>query len=218
MDHETAVQLQAAERYLLDQFSPEERREFEEHFFCCPECASEVRAGSILAANLKAVLREEGTGTAKAKLSTFRRGHMFWPLVASAALNVLVLGGAAVQYLGIRNRQPEPLQPQFYRSFGIPAASRGDVAAFTVPKGAGFFGARFDIMPDQHFENFAYQILDGSGAILAQRAVQAPADAVSQRELAVPVHSLEAGTYQLVLFGKEHSKSVEISRVRFVIQ
>ena len=51
MDHETAVRLQAAERYLLDQFSPEERRGFEEHFFGCPECADQVRAASILAAN-----------------------------------------------------------------------------------------------------------------------------------------------------------------------
>ena len=36
MDHETAVQLQAAERYVLDEFSPKERADFEEHFFAAP--------------------------------------------------------------------------------------------------------------------------------------------------------------------------------------
>src|ERR1700730_4400894 len=44
MDHETAIRVQAAERYLLDEFSPEERTEFEDHFFGCSECADEVRA------------------------------------------------------------------------------------------------------------------------------------------------------------------------------
>ncbi len=58
MDHETAVQLQAAERYVLDEFSPKERADFEEHFFGCPGCADEVRSATILAANTKVVLKE----------------------------------------------------------------------------------------------------------------------------------------------------------------
>ena len=58
MDHETAVQLQAAERYVLEEFSPKERADFEEHFFGCPGCADEVRSATILAANTKVVLKE----------------------------------------------------------------------------------------------------------------------------------------------------------------
>ena len=54
MDHETAVQLQAAERYVLEEFSPKERADFEEHFFGCPGCADEVRSATILAANTTA--------------------------------------------------------------------------------------------------------------------------------------------------------------------
>ena len=59
MDHETAIKMQAAERYVLDEFSPEERTDFEEHYFGCTACADDVSAVSILAANAKAVIAED---------------------------------------------------------------------------------------------------------------------------------------------------------------
>jgi hypothetical protein len=46
MDHSEAVQQMAAERYLLDELTPEIREEFEEHFFDCAACALDLRAGA----------------------------------------------------------------------------------------------------------------------------------------------------------------------------
>src|SRR5450432_65658 len=45
MDHSEAVQQMAAERLLLDELTVEERDEFEEHLFDCPECALDLRSG-----------------------------------------------------------------------------------------------------------------------------------------------------------------------------
>ena len=59
MNHQEAVEQRAAERYLLGEFSPPERGEFEEHFFGCQECAGEVRAGAAFTANLRAVFEDE---------------------------------------------------------------------------------------------------------------------------------------------------------------
>src|SRR5262252_6875711 len=59
MDHDTAIRMQAAERYVLKEFAPEQQAEFEEHFFGCPECAQEVRSAAIFVANAAQVLREE---------------------------------------------------------------------------------------------------------------------------------------------------------------
>src|SRR5713226_6939319 len=120
MDHEIAVRLQAAERYLLDEFSPEERREFEEHFFGCRECAEEVRAASIFSANTKAVFRGEEARVAKARpqQSGGTRVRLFWPLLASAALNLALLLGLGFQGFaprdGLDGASGRAMQPQFY--------------------------------------------------------------------------------------------------------
>ena len=46
MDHNEAIKEMAAERYLLNELTPELRDDFEEHAFGCPECALDLRAGS----------------------------------------------------------------------------------------------------------------------------------------------------------------------------
>ena len=218
MDHETAVRLQAAERYLLDEFSPEERREFEDHYFGCAECTNEVRAASILGANLTAVFHEDSERESRelAHAGERRRMPFFWPLAASAALNVALLVGLGYQGFGRKDRTA--IEPQFYQSFGVPAASRGESKPYLVPAGNRFFGARFDLTPGQHFVSFSYQIVDASGSVRSEQRLEAPAGADSELELAVPVQSLQPGEYQLILVGTEQAKSVEISRARFVIQ
>jgi len=46
MDHNEAIKQMAAERYLLNELTPDLRDAFEEHAFGCPECALDLRAGS----------------------------------------------------------------------------------------------------------------------------------------------------------------------------
>src|SRR4029077_7052620 len=46
MNHNEAIKEMAAERYLLNELSPELRDAFEEHAFDCPECALDLRAGA----------------------------------------------------------------------------------------------------------------------------------------------------------------------------
>ena len=64
MDHETAVRTGATERYLLGDLTGEDRDGFEEHYFMCPECADDVRALTVFAANAKTVFRAEAAGSA----------------------------------------------------------------------------------------------------------------------------------------------------------
>src|SRR5438132_14410270 len=87
MDHETAIQTSATERYLLGQLTAEDRDSFEEHFFMCPECAEDVRALTVFAANAKAVLREKATGPSP-HAGVLLSGRVPW---LSAALNVVLL-------------------------------------------------------------------------------------------------------------------------------
>ncbi len=217
MDHETAIKIQAAERYVLDEFSPEERADFEEHFFGCPECADEVRAATILAANTRAELEEQEQRAREALRSGGRaRLRWFWPLVASAALNLALVGA-----IGFNRLRPGPpraaVEPQFFHSYAIPAASRAAVQSFVLSPGSRFFGARFDLMPSQHFDSFEYEILDAAGASRSKQSLQAPGGENTELELAVPVATLEPGEYMLVVRGKQPAGSAEILQAHFSI-
>jgi hypothetical protein len=219
MDHETATRIQAAERYVLEEFSAEEKAEFEDHFFECTECADEVRSASILAANARQVLQEERARESSAWEGGRgrRSGRFWWPLLASAALNLALLAGFGLERLHSSVPQAA-VEPQFYHTFGVPAASRGSVQSIPVRVGSQFFGARFDLTPGQHFDSFEYQILDSSGASKSNRWLKAPPDEGSDLELAVPVSSLAPGDYVLLLRGRQQSNTAEISRAHFSVQ
>lgn len=59
MEHELAIKSLAAERYLLKEMTPEERDEFEEHYFSCSECADAVRTGTALTVNGREAVKEQ---------------------------------------------------------------------------------------------------------------------------------------------------------------
>jgi len=218
MDHQTAVRIQAAERYILDEFSPTERAAFEEHFFECAECAEEVRSASIFTANAAHALKEErAKETAKQERSGGRPSWRFWwPLAASAALNVALVVGFGLERLGSRGTEAA-IEPQFYQTVTVTAASRGNQSAATLPAGTRFFGVRFDLMPGQRFQSFEYRILDAKGALRSSKTLAAPAGDYSELQLAVPVAALESGEYVVVLRGKQPGDSTEIGRKAFAI-
>jgi anti-sigma factor RsiW len=58
MDHDAVVRQKMTERYLLDELDPAVRDEFEEHFFDCPDCALDVRAGAMFIEQSKVALAE----------------------------------------------------------------------------------------------------------------------------------------------------------------
>jgi len=61
MDHAEAARTAAVEKYLLGELSETQREAFEEHFFCCPECAERVRLGMVFRANARSALKAAGS-------------------------------------------------------------------------------------------------------------------------------------------------------------
>ena len=216
MDHDTAIRIQAAERYVLEEFPPEERTEFEEHFFDCPECAEEVRSATIFAVNAKQALSDERARDT-AKWQGARQSRRFgWALAVSAVLNLALIAGIGLDRNGGVGKK-QAVEPQFYSTIAVARASRGTQSAASLPKGAAFFGVRFDLMPGQQYQSFEYQILDAKGVVRSKRSLAAPAGEASELEMAVPVASLETGEYVLVLRGSQSGNPAEIGRRTFVI-
>src|SRR5258706_3927517 len=89
MDHDEAIQLQAAVKYVLGELSPVQREEYEEHYFDCAECASDLKAAATFVDAAREVLRQE-TASSLAKDSVAARGGWlgwFQPVAAGPALS-----------------------------------------------------------------------------------------------------------------------------------
>ncbi len=65
MQHADAIRSMASEKYLLDELTPELREEFEEHFFSCPECALDMRAGAAFLEHSKVALADPTLGQSR---------------------------------------------------------------------------------------------------------------------------------------------------------
>ncbi len=75
MDHHQATQLTAVEKYLLDELPPELRDEFEEHFFDCQDCATDLGA---TAGFIDAAKREFKVNPAKSSLPLAGASHVWF--------------------------------------------------------------------------------------------------------------------------------------------
>src|SRR5580693_10222214 len=59
MDHNEAVRLEAAEKYLLGELPKEQHAAFEEHYFDCPACAEEMKATIAFMESARQAARED---------------------------------------------------------------------------------------------------------------------------------------------------------------
>jgi hypothetical protein len=72
MDHNDAVRLQAAEKYVLGEFPRNLRDEYEEHFFDCAECAVDVKAIAAFADTTREILRRDEAAAAQQTAASAR--------------------------------------------------------------------------------------------------------------------------------------------------
>src|SRR3979490_2757155 len=93
MDHDEAIQLQAAVKYVLGELSPVQREEYEEHYFDCAECAIDIKALATFADTTREVLRQEKAGSLAKDPVPLRGGWLRWfePVAAIPAFAALLL-------------------------------------------------------------------------------------------------------------------------------
>src|SRR5216684_5929858 len=93
MDHNQALQLQAAVKYVLGELSQVQRDEYEEHYFDCAECAVDIKALATFADTTREVLRQERANQFAGELAPARAGWLRWlqPVVAVPAFAALLL-------------------------------------------------------------------------------------------------------------------------------
>ena len=163
MDHESAIQTNAVERYLLGEMPAEERDTFEEHYFDCAACADDIRLGSAMQRDMKVVLRQGLPARS-------RFGWLRMPALgpACAALALLVLVGYQNLVL-----LPELKAP---RALGGGAVILDGQTRSTLPQVSVGEPLRF-VMPIEPVRDalLKVQLLDASGRSRSSGEVHAPA-------------------------------------------
>ena len=129
MDHQAAVSGKISERYLLDELAPQEREEFEEHYFSCVECADDVTLGASFVANAKDVLRS-GAVEADSRAPSAVSRWLSWLWTPAPAYGfALLLGMVALQQQSAVQRT---LTPQLISSSALRPPTRGDAQIISL--------------------------------------------------------------------------------------
>jgi hypothetical protein len=210
MDHNEAVRLQAAEKYLLGELPKEQHAAFEEHFFDCPACAEEMKATAAFMESARQVYREQIPETIEVKglvpVSPKNRGWFAWlrpafavPVFAALLLFIGYQNGVTIPNL--KQASTSVVIGEGAKSFSLlSAGSRGE--GTSAPKIA--VGAREDFrlevdMPGNSSTGYSCQIQDESGKVLAFFTVSSE-EAKNTVTRIIRGGSLKPGRYTIAIF------------------
>jgi hypothetical protein len=232
MDHNEAVRLQAAEKYVLGELPQNLREDYEEHYFACAECALDLKAAAAFVDTSREVLRAQPE-TLAARASVAAGGGWFAWLRPAVAVPVFA---ALLLFIGYQNVVTIPQAKQgvsvgagqvFTSSFSLKKADTlgeetkaGDEGKVQVHANEGF-ALKFDFTPRQRFDSYVGQIVDESGrSVLQMRIPESSAN--REVQIAVPVGAVQPGKYTLVISGApEHNGDAaknEVLRLGFSIE
>jgi hypothetical protein len=229
MDHSEAIQLKAAERYLLGELTGTEREQYEEHFFGCHECAQDVQAGAVFMDNAREVLASE---TMVAPVVAAQPREQSWfsfflrPAFAAPALALLLLVAAYQNVIVIprlKTALGQATEPQVLSSFSLIAENSRGGAPLTirVPLNKQF-SLFLDIPPGNQFPYYNCELLAESGK--AEFSVKVLSTAAKDTiQLLVPASRLSAGKHVLIVRGSgllegAGAAQSEVARYSFILQ
>jgi hypothetical protein len=204
----------------------DQRAAYEDHYFGCPECAEDVRAGATLLDNARHVLRAEfPSWAAVVQPVTGGRGWFLWarPAYALAAMAILaaVLIYQNVVTIPELQRGLNAGVPQALPSFSlVTLGSRANMSVAITAKPDRPFGLYFDIPASNRFAYYSCRVQTQSGATAFSVQVSAE-QARDTVQLLVPGSALKAGSYALVVYGYKQGPETtgqEVARYPFVFQ
>ena len=227
MDHTEALRLQAAEKYILGELTPEVMEEYEQHYFDCFECALDVKAVTAFAdASCQLFRQEDASGGATVPVPFFDRvfGWLRPAFAVPVLAGLLLLIGYqnTVTIPKVKQRIGEAAAPaqtqvpiatvastQAYAiSFPLHGVARGerrgeqdDANADRVSvHAAQGFELKFDFLPERSFPHYVGQLRDETGKTILEVPFT---DDMTNKEVRIPVAAglVHAGKYRFVISG-----------------
>lgn len=221
MDHNQSTDLMAVEKYLLEELTPEERDQFEEHFFDCQECAADLRE----TAAFMAAARQEFRANPVPKPGRADKGKSFsasfWPsaLVWSAlAASLLVVAYQnVVVFPRFKTEVAELKAPEILPVISLVGGnSRGDQTPTATAAAAHPFLLSLDIPTQDRFSSYTCLLYSPSGT-LAWRVEVSPQAARDTVSIRVPSTDKLPGEYTLAVQGNLAGTSVDLAHYKFAL-
>jgi hypothetical protein len=206
MDHNEALQLQGAVKYVLGELSSVQREEYEEHYFDCAECAVDIKALATFADTTREVLRQEREKQLAKDLVPARGGWLSWlqPIVAVPAFAALLL------IIGYQNTVTIPQAREeassgaaqiLFSSYPLRGVNTAGEEGRTLSiRPAEAFFLNFDFVPTRSFDSYISQLEDAEGHVLLRSRV-AGGNANQEAHLPIPAGMLHVGKYILAFYG-----------------
>lgn len=223
MTHIEAVELKAAERYLLEELTPADREAFEEHFFDCPECAFDLRASAafIDEAKLQLPAFAPAKQTAIIKPVEKNRDWFAWlrPAFAMPAF-ALLLGVIAYQNVAvIPGLRSAAEAPRILSWQSIHLGARGAPTPVEADRARGV-DLMVDLPQQGVYSAYSFEVYNAQGASVWKSAATTPNQTESgTASLYLPAAGVAPGTYSLAIRGIQPSgQTTEIRRSDFEIR
>ncbi len=227
MDHQEALRIGAVEKYLLDELDVAQRVEFEEHFFGCQECATDLRITSEFLDIARKELGRGSIGGITPRILKRSWIEIFWSRAVLAPALALLLGVIAYQnsvilprFRGEIARLKQPVVATTVSLIG--SNSRG--VSSPLPSGSAGkpFLLSLDIPTTQQYASYVCVLVSLSGTVILRVPVSA-AQARDTVYLSVPEGNLRPGNYLLVVQGvklegrsaRGEAQATDLARYRF---
>jgi anti-sigma factor RsiW len=208
MDHTESIRLMAAEKYLLGELTPEQREQFEEHFFGCQECALDVRAGAALVEHSKVALAEPVAVSPARTPVAAKVGRWAWlrPAFVVPVLAVLLVVVGYQNLVTYPQLKQLASSPQILPWASINVSTRGTSATQISTRPGEGFHLLVNIPPDSHFASYTFDLSNASGRLEWSRTVPATSSDEA-RSIYVPGANQEQGIYTLAVRGNTTAKA-----------
>ena len=202
MDHTESIRLMAAEKYLLGELTPEQREQFEEHFFDCQECALDVRAGAALVEHSKVVLAEPVAISPARTPVAAKPGRWAWlrPAFVVPVLAVLLVVVGYQNLVTYPQLKQLASSPQILPWASINVSTRGTSTTQISTRPREGFHLLVNIPPESRYTSYTFDLSSPSGRLEWSRTTPATSSDEA-RSIYVPGANQEPGIYTLAVRG-----------------
>jgi hypothetical protein len=222
MDHHEALRREAAEKYLLGELAPQERDEFEVHFFDCPQCADELKTTAAFLDEAKRELQRSPAVKPAPRLRKPSRFEFLWRPALFAPAFALLLSVIVYQNVRVFPRvageRPRLDRPEVLSAVSlIGANSRGGVnPSVAVGKDQPIL-LTLDIPAAEQYTSYTCTLIAPSGATVWRVPVSA-SEAKDTVSIRIPGADLKPGDYTLsVQANPVRGEPADIARYRFTL-